>query len=325
MVNAFRYDHLDDLVTHPSWIINLSRLQHRSWALNNTQLRCGLEYGLIDIPDVSSRLLTKLDRGDKLVKTLALLQITFLMTQLVARRVANYPSTQLEIATLAFSASSMITYVLYWSRPQGVESIYVMEAKKKPDDAILSMMMQYDSRYLWTHGRTESRLDEEMDLVPIRNDSSHTIYFPGIRDGWTEWIEEALGGHDEAIPLGCGAVVGGVLFGGLHCLAWDFKYPTSGEALAWKICSVLMTSLPILSIYPFIYWQRLNPRFITDTHKLSLVQIIKFLVGLVLIILLVTYILARLFLIVEIFLSLFFLPPEAFIDTWSGSFPHFTG
>jgi hypothetical protein len=37
---------------------------------------------------------------------------------------------------------------------------------------------------------------------------------------------------------------------------------------------------------------------------------------------LLPYILARLFLMVEIFRSLFFLPPDAFIDTWSGSFPH---
>lgn len=37
------------------------------------------------------------------------------------------------------------------------------------------------------------------------------------------------------------------------------------------------------------------------------------------------YILARLFLIVEVFRSLLYLPPGAFIETWSGSFPHFGG
>ena len=38
---------------------------------------------------------------------------------------------------------------------------------------------------------------------------------------------------------------------------------------------------------------------------------------------LVPYILARLFLLVEIFRTLGFLPPHAFVDTWSGSLPHF--
>ena len=37
---------------------------------------------------------------------------------------------------------------------------------------------------------------------------------------------------------------------------------------------------------------------------------------------LIPYILARLFLLVEIFRTLCFLPPDAFVDTWSGSFPH---
>jgi hypothetical protein len=37
---------------------------------------------------------------------------------------------------------------------------------------------------------------------------------------------------------------------------------------------------------------------------------------------LVPYILARLFLLVEVFRTLCFLPPDVFVDTWSGSFPH---
>jgi hypothetical protein len=38
---------------------------------------------------------------------------------------------------------------------------------------------------------------------------------------------------------------------------------------------------------------------------------------------LVPYILARFFLLVEVFRTLCFLPPDAFVDTWSGSLPHF--
>jgi hypothetical protein len=44
--------------------------------------------------------------------------------------------------------------------------------------------------------------------------------------------------------------------------------------------------------------------------------------GLSLIFLLIPYLLSRLFIMIEIFRSLFYLPPEAFLDTWSGSFPH---
>ena len=59
--------------------------------------------------------MAKLDQGDQMTTFLALLQIAYLILQLIARRVENLPSTQLEIVTLAFSALSTITYLLYWS------------------------------------------------------------------------------------------------------------------------------------------------------------------------------------------------------------------
>jgi hypothetical protein len=52
--------------------------------------------------------------------------------QLIAQRAIGLPFTQLKIAALAFAASSTVIYILYWSRPQGVESVYVIKAKKCP-------------------------------------------------------------------------------------------------------------------------------------------------------------------------------------------------
>ncbi len=45
-------------------------------------------------------------------KALALIQVAYLIIQLVARKVEDLRSTQVEIATLAFSASSTVTYLL---------------------------------------------------------------------------------------------------------------------------------------------------------------------------------------------------------------------
>ena len=40
----------------------------------------------------------------------------------------------------------------------------------------------------------------------------------------------------------------GILFGAVHCLAWDSPFPTPGERLAWRICAVSTTVLaPIAS------------------------------------------------------------------------------
>jgi hypothetical protein len=299
--------------------INIARFNHRYWALNAMQWIRVKSLGIADMPQISVRQLERLDRGEALVKFLALVQVAYLIVQLIARKIENLPSSQLEIAALAYSASSMITYVLYWNRPQGIESIYVVKAKKMPQKDFLRYML--GPVYLWSTRMTEHTFDKEFDLAPIPNDSCHfTDQF-----GASLW-DGIFANNTEIISLAFGALAGGMLFGGLHCLAWNFQFPTSGEALAWRVCSVITSSLPPLSIVPLAMWLQLNPyegSESNDETNAKRVKVRRYIVGAaVIVVFLIPYVLARLFLIVEIFRSLFFLPPEVFIETWSGTFPH---
>lgn len=94
--------------------INLSRTQCSLWALNLNQIDSAIRRGLIDsLPNVSPRDLDSLNKGDALVKFLAIVQVSRLIIQMIARKIARLPSSQLDIAALAFSASSLITYLLF--------------------------------------------------------------------------------------------------------------------------------------------------------------------------------------------------------------------
>lgn len=44
-----------------------------------------------------------------------------------------------------------------------------------------------------------------------------------------------------------------VLFGGIHCFAWNFPFPSSAEQLLWRIASVLITVLPVGWIMIYTY------------------------------------------------------------------------
>jgi hypothetical protein len=300
--------------------INLSRLTHRYWALTGFQLDLLFvdrvsedESDVFDPPVPSTRELEALNRGDTLVKALALIQIIYLIAQLAARKLSGLPSAQLEIGALAFSASSMITYILYWKRPQGVESIHVIKPKRAPSQEQIKNIARDGPSYFWTKHRSGYILDKEFDLEPIPNDASQYIAssLPSIVD--------VVGTNNEIISLVIGALLGGTLFGGLHCLAWNFHFPTRAEGLAWRACSIVTSVLPILSVVPMGAWMRLNPRNVEPKGSRAL----RFILDLTLLFgFLVPYVLARLFLIVEMFRSLLFLPPKAFVETWSGSFPH---
>jgi hypothetical protein len=150
--------------------LNISRLSHPYWALTADQLSDLIIPGIIDQPNVPIRQLEVLDRSDALVKALALVQIVYLILQLVARKVGGLPSTQLEIATLAFSAASFITYILYWNRPQGVESVQVLKPKCAPSSVTISRIVADGPVFFWTNLRPEYAFEKTYDFEPIPND-----------------------------------------------------------------------------------------------------------------------------------------------------------
>ncbi len=299
--------------------LNLSRLTHRYWALVPDQItiltQTSSSVSVLDLPTVPARQLEALNRSDILVKALALVQISYLIVQLVARKLDSLPSAQLEIGALAFSVLSLITYVLYWNRPQGVEGIHILKPNRAPSEDELREISSWGPSYLWTRYRSGYNFEKELDLEPLPNDGMLLIdsVSPQYR------IKHITGSNDEIVLLSIGALLGGTLFSGLHCLAWNFHFPTKGEAMAWRVCSVITSVLPILAVVPMGVWIILNPwgKKRNGSPALRLILALVLIFGF-----LVPYTVARLFLIVEMFRSLFFLPPEAFIDTWSGSLPH---
>ena len=101
-------------------------------------------------------------------------------------------------------------------------------------------------------------------------------------------------------------------FGGIHFLAWNSPFPTSKESLAWRICSVVTTVLPIpctLSILGAELW-------FSDLSESFSAIVFFFLVA--------VYALGRLTLIALSFTTLRALPADAFQTVnWNHYFPHF--
>jgi len=315
----------DDLQPHAR--LNLERLdpRYRYWALDSQQWSILAMHEVVELSWLMGDQGAQhegLDRGGALVKALALVQVAYLIVQLIARKVGGLPSTQLEITALAFAASSTITYLFYWNRPQGIETIQKIKLKdiaqpsfqelKEIRQDIMDRLADDGPRYLWYSPRSAPEFDPALGPAPIPNDCSY--YNRGFKWRWV------YGGNDEVFYVAIGALVGGSVFGGLHCLAWNFEFPTPAELLVWRICSVAITCLPPLTVLPLGMWMRLHPAGIRRTEGSPRA---KFVMAIILVgFFLLPYVLARLFLLVEVFRSLLFLPPEAFVDTWSGAFPH---
>ena len=327
--------------------INISRLYHTMWALNQTQLASALNRGLLkDISAIpSANDLSGLDKGDTLVKLQAIYQSVWLAVQLLARKVGGLPSAQIEIAALAFAVPSIFTYWLYLQRPQGVENVTRLKAARMPTPGDVKILLDGGPYYLWTGQRGgdptnshsnnledhRARNDGSLDYASLPNDS---LNWPNL---WActdllpydtskrivDFIDQFTMSNRQSVPVVLGSIIGGVLFGGIHCLAWDLAFPTRIEQLLWRISSVVLAAVPLVSAPFDLYWVRLNGSF-TEVGwrkegegqwwwRVGTKGVLGGLLG--------VYVLARLYLMVEILRSLFYLPEAAFQDTWSGNFP----
>ena len=116
------------------------------------------------------------------------------------------------------------------------------------------------------------------------------------------------------------AVVGlfATIFGGIHCIAWSFQFPTHREQLLWRLSSLTITCVPVL----LITLSRLNSS-VHDMRAGWVRELLNVVWDIMTIALPFLYILARVLLLVLAFMSFRLLPPSAYYTArWTTFIPH---
>ena len=109
----------------------------------------------------------------------------------------------------------------------------------------------------------------------------------------------------------CIPVVGAV-FGGIHCVGWFFNFPSSAEATLWQVSSVVLTVVAFLSPIIIIFLIGLSQAVIQEYFAIALSTIFA-----------LVYVVSRLLLIVEAFISLRHLTPGMLaLVKWTSFIPH---
>lgn len=298
---------VDSIFTDPSAAIedyasvevfyeSLAVLSGNLWVLNAQQLFLARKFGIIkQLPNVSMEEIEDKNKGDVVIKILALLEVAWLIIQLIVRKLRNLPSTQLEVMALAFAGSTFVIYVLL---------VY------KPQDAMVPMYLMADAK------PTRKQL---LDIA--RKRSANTFGFQFSRGRAPFWIPDNSvhdTGHryrDFYFDLGVGA--GACLFGALHLLSWNQHFPTPTEKMVWRICLCFAVGIPPLFL--FMTWATLR---ITHMKRQWLYWCHVSVLLVAYILLPVLYVLSRSFVLVEVFRSLAYLPSRTFIATFTAEIPH---
>ena len=119
--------------------------------------------------------------------------------------------------------------------------------------------------------------------------------------------------QDEGEAVYISMSVVGVVFGGIHCAGWFFTFPSSDEAMLWRVSSAVLTGIAFL--LPLLVYLIIQVK--TSSHRW------EYFFAALLTIILQVYVASRLLLLVEAFISLRFLTPEMLaLVKWTSFIPH---
>ncbi|KAK0641767.1 hypothetical protein B0T16DRAFT_220484 [Cercophora newfieldiana] len=278
--------------------------------------------GLIrDIPSSASLMRTMGTQSDFLGKGLSALQIAWLLIHIISRASQQLPISELEVATVAVAFAATTNYAFWWHKPHdpservqlhvprsrrlsGVvdsnmgQLMHVIPSESSPElpyDVSFSLQQSghIDGAERGLRGRAENRVAPQALLRNLR------------REDATDLLDKEIG----VVLLFLGA--GSTIFCGIHCAAWNFSFPTLVELWMWRgaSCLCLVSSLGIVCCL----W------ISTMAGKGSRILVISALCSFS-----ALYLVARVFIVFELFFSLRSMPEDLYlIQGWTRYFPRF--
>jgi hypothetical protein len=230
--------------------------------------------------------------GDALSKGVALLQSCWFITQCVARGLQRLPLTEIEVATVAFAAVNVITWVLWFRKPLAVQFPIPIGPSPVSGDRSASVAKASSRKILFSI--TDANYGSEGYDLP----SSTAV--PML---WSPPMAESFL-HSFLLE-----VIVAVIFGAIHCTAWDANFPSAAEKWLWRLSALTITVIPALMGLVQLRGPLGFPR--------SRIIEVSFLATMV------VYIVSRLLLIVLPFTTLRRIPMAALVNiNWSADIPH---
>jgi len=207
------------------------------------------------------------DRGksDEIGKLFVVGQVTWFILQCIGRKATGLPVTLLEINTSIHVACAIGIYGLMWFKPQGANEALVMDVSKCPkcDQFIKENVVDLVSRA----DNLSAEMHDEFDQTQLR---MFTI------------------------------IILGLIYGGLHTVAWDAHFPSYAEQILWRVSALLIVGSS--AVLYFFYRYGLQ-------GEILIVMVLSFA--------------PRLYLVIEAFISVRSLPVGAYqtVD-WVEFLPH---
>jgi hypothetical protein len=240
------------------------------------EFRFLLRMAYIDVPKITQREIKDKSKGDILSKSLTVMQTGWFVTQCIARRLKGLPITEIELTTIAFALTNTATYLFWWNKPLNVECTVPVPLKRSISKDHFDTCKRYiRGPQLTEDERVPAGVDVEdgsvsngfplgipLDIPMVTREGRQwpIILFEDVRtenamENDREWqrrltkqrVHMRYSGNLPQWQLLITFLTAGFLamtFASVHYAAWTSPFPTKAERIIWRVCCLVMIGVP---------------------------------------------------------------------------------
>jgi len=341
-MGGFRYcfkDSRDDEETRKDLMLDYGTIL---LAIEIGAMSCDPPFAEIEILDHSS--------VTKFAKALAMVQIAWFGLNVIVRLARGLSLSQLEIGVSAFAVVSVFIWALNFSKPKGVQFGTTIQFDRTDELLRLETSVNKIGIDVSEYGLTISdllrvgfldsvpqasgpgentTLLERLDRLRAQQSRREQSIFSEIHDQVNLWSRDWAYNGVETGSLLLSAFAA-IPFGAIHVAGWNADFPTIVDLWTWR-AGALATMSPIVVFMLLAALLHCIPepiRYCLSTclghaPEFDILNIDDFSLGIAKVTALILYSLGRFALVAEMIRCMLYLPPEAFIATWTQNLPHF--
>lgn len=294
---------------------------------------------IIDFPKITDDEINDRSKDDIFTKCIILIQTTWFILQFLSRTAKHLPTTQLEVVTSAYAVLNFMTYAFWWHKPLNVRRPFRVYRKKKEHVGDSSRgyvrinLVERDRTYRdkpsWLFGHHSESLRPSTAVMMWHTVASSRFVSAFASMAFRDKAGDMYSGAKKVPTFFAGdrsneqffsraAVPSAVIatgFGFLHFSAWSSDFSSYREQILWRMSSLTIACVPLLWLVTVFIFKDSRPQYANKTVQIN--------VSLILISLACLYIVARLLLLIDAFLSLRALPLGAYQTVpWMTFIPH---
>ncbi|KAJ7853271.1 hypothetical protein B0H14DRAFT_2758423, partial [Mycena olivaceomarginata] len=283
----------------------------------NAQLRQYLK----GIGDIKEEDILDKSKVDSLITCAALGQVVWFAAQEAARLHEGLPVSTLETATVAFAGVQMATWMLWRQKPCDVSEPVLLDPECRTDAALHDLAREIqrleegpcppnedsDAQTLvdYTDSKTSYHrltIGDRLNAVVL---GDYRNFDPTSSTSVPPFWSVPFGEGPEDLPLVlAGQLICAIVFGVVHCLAWNATFPSIIEMWMWRASALYVAGFPVICFFLL----RVSNMFGHGSVPREIFAYLNY--GLV-----ALYVVARVALLILLFTTLRDLPTRMFIDS----------